>query len=102
MFNNFLNINKKVDVVAINGLTKSVMNRDEKSCKAKDVRIINCEDSYIYIDSSVLSLSITNCVNTSIFIAAVSKVCTIEKCENVTVTVAANFLRVGNSVDSTI
>jgi len=78
------------------------MTRDEKSCNMKDVRIVACEDSYIYIDSAVLYLSVVNCVNTTVFIAAVNKVCTIEKCENLTITVASNFLRVGNTVDSTI
>lgn len=78
------------------------MNKDDKTCKGKDIRLIACEDSYIYIDSSVLTLSIINCVNTTIFVAAVNKTCTIEKCENVIVTVASNFLRVGNTIDSKI
>lgn len=47
------------------------MTKDEESCKNKDIRIVNCEDSYIYIDSSVQSVSITNCANTTIFIAGV-------------------------------
>ena len=78
------------------------MTKDEKACKGKDIRILACEDSYIYIDSSVLFLSVINCVNTTVFVASVGKVCTIDKCENLTITVAANFLRVGNTIDSTI
>jgi hypothetical protein len=78
------------------------MNKDEKTCKMKDVKIMHCEESYIYIDGAVSSVSIVNCANTTIFVAAVNKVCTIEKCENLNVTLAANFLRIGNTVDSTI
>jgi hypothetical protein len=51
---------------------KSVMTRDQNFCGGKDVRLIACEDSYIYIDASVLSLSVVNCVNSTIFIAAVN------------------------------
>lgn len=63
---------------------------------------MNCEDSYIYIDAAVLSLSVTNCTNTTVFISSVNKMCTIDKCENLTITVASNFLRIGNTIDSTI
>ena len=66
------------------------------------MKITNCEDSYIYIDSSVKTIIIKDCVNTTIFIAAVNKICSLEKCENISLTVASNFLRVGNTVDSTI
>ncbi len=46
-------------------------------------------------------ISIINCVNTTVFVAAVKKVCTVDKCENLTLTVASNFLRIGNTIDST-
>jgi len=71
-------------------------------CQNKEIRIIACEDSYIYIDACVKYISIVNCLNTTVFVASVKKVCTIDKCENLTITVAANFLRVGNTIDSTI
>lgn len=69
------------------------------NCK---VSITDCEDSNIYIDSSVEALQINSCANCTIFVAAVSKVCTLEKCENVTLCVASNELRIGNCVDSVI
>jgi len=78
------------------------MSKDDIFCGGRDIKISNCEDSYIYIDSSVRTVTIKECVNTTIFIAAVSKVCSVEKCENLTLTVASNLVRVGNSVDSTI
>lgn len=102
LHNYVLKFKKKADIVYIQGLTKSVMCKDEKSCGGQDLRILNCEDSYIYIDAAVLSLSVTNCMNTTIFIAAVTKICTIDKSENLTITVASNFLRIGNTIDSTI
>ena len=66
------------------------------------MKILNCEDSYIYIDAPVNTIFISNCANSHIFISAVNKICSIEKCENICVTVAANFIRIGNTVDSTL
>ena len=63
---------------------------------------MNCEDSYIYIDSSVEYLTINNCTNSTIFVASVKKITSIEKCENVSITVASNMIRIGNTIDSTI
>jgi len=80
-------------------LTKCVTIRDEESALHKNIRLMNCEDSYIYIDAPINSISITNCVNCTILLAAVEKVCTIDKCEKTDVSVATNFLRVGSSVD---
>lgn len=86
----------------IQGLSKIVTIKDKQMCTGKEVRIIACEHSYIYIDACVRLISIVNCVNTTVFVAAVKKVCTIDKCENLTLTVAANFMRIGNTIDSTI
>ena len=60
---------------------------------------MSCEDSYLYIGTSVDCLQITKCVNCVIFVAAVTRAATLDKCENVTVTVAADYLRIGNCVD---
>ena len=68
----------------------------------KDLRITNCEDSYLYIGTAVDCILISKCVNCVVFVAAVTRACSIDKCENVTVTVAAEFLRIGNCVDSQI
>ena len=63
---------------------------------------MGCEESNIYIDSVVSSVTIQSCVNCTIFVAAVTKVCTIEKCENTTLIVASSQLRVGNCIDSLV
>lgn len=90
------------DVFYIQGLNKSVTVKDRLLCSNKEVRVLNCEESYIYIDACVKFISIVNCVNTTVFVASVKKVCTVDKCENLTLTVASNYLRVGNTIDSTI
>ena len=65
----------------------------------KDVRLVCCEDSYLYIGTSVDCLQIQKCANCTIFVAAVSRVITIDKCENVTLCCAGSYLRIGNCVD---
>lgn len=66
------------------------------------VRIMNCEDSYIFINQKVDCLEINGCINCTVFCAAVSRVCSLMKCENVNLTVAAGLVRIGNCVDSTV
>lgn len=83
-------------------LTKCVTIRDEESALHKNIRLMNCEDSYIYIDAPIHSISITNCLNCTIMLAGVRKVCTVDKCEKTSVSVATSFLRIGSSVDCKI
>ena len=65
-------------------LNKCVTVRDITNTVAgKDIRIISCEDSYLYIGQAVDCLQITKCVNCVIFVAAVTRVISIDKCENV-------------------
>jgi len=68
----------------------------------KDLRIIGCEDSEIFINSEVRSLYVVNCVNCTIYIAACERIAFIDKCEKVSFTVATNLLRVCNTHDSNI
>jgi TBCC domain-containing protein 1 len=84
----------------ISFLNKAVTVRDQSD--GNEVRISQCEDSYIYIGSYVESLSVSRCVNCTVFVAAVSKVCTIDRCENVTVCCASTFLRIGSCIDCTV
>eukprot|EP00347_Sterkiella_histriomuscorum_P018435 403345520 len=89
------------EIVYMNGLNKCVTVK-ENALQNKDVRIIGCEDSYIYIDTNVSYLQISNCTNCTIMVAAVNKTLTIDKCENVILSVAANYVRAGNCVDCTV
>ena len=65
----------------------------------KDIRVISCEDSYIYIGTNVDCLQITKCVNCTIFLAAASRCVTLERSENVILCCASTYLRIGNCVD---
>lgn len=76
--------------------------KEEEQCKGKDLRIIGCEDSEIFIDSGVQSLYIVNCLNCTIYIAACEKIAFVDKCERITLTIATNLLRICNTVDSVI
>ena len=89
------------EIVYLSNLNKCVTMKDS-ALQRKDVRIQNCEDSYIYIDTDVQYMQISDCINCTILVAAVNKTCTIDKCEKLTVCAASNFLRIGNCVDSTV
>ena len=82
----------------LNGLSRCVTTKSEEAT-GKDVRIINCEDSYIYINSSINQLTMINCKDVTIFVAAVAKICTIDKCESCCVSLTCNMVRIGNSID---
>lgn len=84
-------------------LNKCVTVRDKDTMAAgKDVKVLGCEDSYIYLSNPVDCLLISNCVNCTVFVAAVARSCTMDKCENVTLCCAANYLRIGNCIDCTV
>ena len=89
------------NVEYISFLNKCVSVRDE-SLGGHDVRIIACEDSYVYIPCHVESLLISNCVNCTIFVAATCKITTVEKCEGTIIVNASNLMRIGNCVDCTM
>lgn len=95
-----LNTSEKVDnnIVEIRGISKAVTIQ-ENDLQGKSLRITGCEDSYIYINSSVNYVVISSCFNCVIMVAAVSKICSMEKCERVSLSVAAETIRIGNSID---
>jgi hypothetical protein len=74
----------------------------KEEIRDKDLRIIGCEDSEIFINSQVRSLYIVNCLNCTIYVASCERIAFIDKCERVFFTVATNLLRVCNTHDSNI
>ena len=82
----------------IHSLSHSVALREEL-LNGESIKVCDCEDTHLYIDASVQYIHISSCINCTIMVAAVAAICTLDKCENVTLSVAANMLRVGNSVD---
>ena len=65
----------------------------------KDIRMMGFEESYVYVNTAVSHLYISNCINCTIMVAAIENTCTLDKSEQVNLSVAANMIRVGNSVD---
>jgi hypothetical protein len=86
--------------VSLEGLSYVVTIKED--VRDKDLRIIGCEDSEIFINSQVRSLYIVNCVNCTIYIAACQRIAFVDKCERVAFTVGAHLLRVCNTHDSNI
>lgn len=88
------------NTIIFKNLNKSLLVKDQFD--NKNVKILYCEESKIYINSCVKNIKISNCSNCVIFVAVSSKFFTIEKCENVTVCVATNFTKIGHCIDCTI
>ncbi|CAG9315349.1 unnamed protein product [Blepharisma stoltei] len=89
-------------VLLLTGLNRSVVIKGQNECQGKDIRLSNCEESYVYINTAVKQISMINCREVTLYVAAVSKVATMDKCELCTIALASNMLRVGNSVDCTV
>ncbi|CAD8057637.1 unnamed protein product [Paramecium sonneborni] len=84
---------------SICGFTKSVT---IKNNMGEDLKISQCDDSMIYIDSCVNTLSISQCTNCQIFVGSVRMITSISSCEKITVCVASNYIKISNTIDSTI
>ena len=81
-------------------MRKCVTIKDQSFCKKPILKIHSCEDSLIYINSSVDYVSVSNCVNCTIFVAGVRKVCAIDRSEKLNLTCSSNLIRIGNTIDS--
>jgi len=88
------------DMISLKNLSKCVTIKE--GINEKIVKIAQCEDSYIYINSNLLHLKISNCINCTIVVAAVNKITSIDKCENCHICVATNLIRISNSIDSSV
>mmetsp|Transcript_8628 Transcript_8628/g.8592 ORF Transcript_8628/g.8592 Transcript_8628/m.8592 type:complete len:256 (-) Transcript_8628:38-805(-) len=95
-------ISERPGVLLLSALNRSVVIKGQNECQGKDIRLFNCEESYVYINTAVKQISLINCREVTLFVTAVSKVATMDKCELCTIALTANMLRVGNSVDCTV
>lgn len=93
---------KRQDQLQITYLNKCVAIKGEEMAQLMDVRISNCEDSYIYINQAVDCLLVQECSNCTVFCASVRRVCTVKDCESSSVTVASSCTRIGNAVDCSV
>lgn len=89
-------------MLSLEGLSFSVTIKEEIQCRGKDLKIIGCYDSEIFIESSVKSLYIVGCGNCNIYVAACERVAFIDKCEKISLTIASNLIRICNTMGSTI
>ncbi|CAD8060500.1 unnamed protein product [Paramecium sonneborni] len=81
------------------GFVKSVT---IKSNVGQDLKITQCEDSQIYIDCAVNTLSISQCNNCQIYVASVRMITSIVSCEKTIICVSSNYIKISNTIDSTI
>jgi len=49
-------------------LSKSVTIKDGFNLSDKNLRLTQCEDSYIYINTNLNSIKISNCINCTIMV----------------------------------
>jgi hypothetical protein len=104
--NNYLSVNTSYsgpdidDLIQLKNLSKCVTLKE--NLQNKNVKISQCEDSYIYINSNCNNVKISNCNNCTIVLGSVSRITSIDKCENCNITCATNLIRVSNTIDSTI
>ena len=91
--------NNEVDenTIILKNLSKCLTVKEDIT--GKNIKILNCEDSQIFIDSLVCNIKISNCSNCIIFCAAVQKFTTIELCRNTSICIFTNFLKIGNCID---
>ena len=67
------------DSLQINGRYKCVEVKERATFEeGQDVKITNCEETYIYINQAVETLLIESCSNCVIFCAQVNKVCSVQ------------------------
>ncbi|OMJ87727.1 hypothetical protein SteCoe_10470 [Stentor coeruleus] len=90
------------DCLSLAGLNRGVTIKNTTETKAREVRISNCDESYIYIHAAVKQVSMQSCREVTVYISAVSGIATMDKCENCTFVTCASLIRVGNSVDCTV
>lgn len=94
--------NNNGEAIVLSGLNRSVALKNQSECYNREVRIVNCDESYVYINSGVKQVCIHNCREVTIFITAVSGLATMDKCESCIIVLVGSLVRVGNSVDCTV
>jgi len=91
---------EKTDYVQIKNLSKSVTIKSD--CINKNIKITQCDDSYIYINTNVQNCKISHCSNCTIVIAVASKIISLDKCEKCNISLVSNFTRISNMIDSNV
>jgi TBCC domain-containing protein 1 len=92
----------QTDAISLNGLSKGVTLKNASECNGRDLRICNCDESYIYVNAGVRQVSILSCREVTVYVSSVSGLATMDKCENCTLVILGSLIRVGNCVDTTV
>lgn len=87
--------------MALRNLKKCLCVKDS-SFTDKSLKISLCEDSQIFINGNLENCHISSCRNCTIFVASVEKITSIDKCEKCIVCIASGFIRVSNTIDTTL
>ena len=90
------------DYIQIKNLSKCVTIKTSSDVQNKNIKITQCEDSYIYINTHIVNCKISYCTNCTIVIAVASKIITIDKCEKCQISIISNLTRISNVIDCNI
>ena len=90
------------DYIQIKNLSKCVTIKTSSDIQNKNIKITQCEDSYIYINTHIVNCKISYCTNCTIVIAVASKIITIDKCEKCQISIISNLTRISNAIDTNV
>ena len=90
------------DYIQIKSLSKCVTIKTSSDVQNKNIKITQCEDSYIYINTHIVNCKISYCTNCTIVIAVASKIISIDKCEKCQISIISNLTRISNVIDCNI
>lgn len=80
----------------IEGISKSSLLKQASDLKGPSVKVLNCQDSVIYILAPLRYATIYGCSDTTIVLGAVGKAVKVEHCERVHVITAAKRICIAN------
>lgn len=56
------------DLIQLRNLSKCVTIKDSQSINGKNIKIISCDESYIYLNGAANLVKISNCINCTIMV----------------------------------
>ena len=90
------------DYIQIKNWTKCVTIKTNSDIQNKNIKITQCEDSYIYINTHIVNCKKSYCTNCTIVIAVANKIITIHKCEKCQISIISNLTRISNTIDTNV
>ena len=88
------------DYLTLRNLSRCVTIKTD--CAGKSIKISGCDESHIFINSTVVNCKIEHCTSCTIVIAAVNKIISISKCVKCNITSISNLIRITNNTDCNI